>query len=1538
MPAFEAPKSMFSPQSFAASDPLRNDHTQSIQQSPKPYLPEALQDTLYRPAFEKDNCGFGLIAHMDGASSHWLVERAIEALARLTHRGAISADGKTGDGCGLLLQTPDSLMRAVAQEQDIKLAEDYAVGVVFLSQDNAEADKARSQLNQEIQAEGLEVAGWRVVPVDKSACGDEALLSLPQIEHIFVNPAAGMDTVTFDRHLYIARRRAEKALQGNDDVFYIPSMSSQVISYKGLVMPEFLPAFYKDLNDPRMASGMCVFHQRFSTNTWPQWRLAQPFRYLAHNGEINTIQGNRNWSVARGHKFSTPLIPNMDDIRPLVSMSGSDSNSMDNMLEALLAGGMDIFRAMRLLIPPAWQNVDTMDADLKAFYEYNSMHMEAWDGPAGVVMTDGRYAACTLDRNGLRPARYVITKNTQGDGGIADATYSDCVITLASETGVYVYDEADVISKGRLKPGQMLAADTRTGELLLPDDVDQHLKTQNPYKDWLKKGIKNLKSELLEPSNIVGCMVDETYRIYEKQFQITNEEKEYVIKVLAENAAEAIGSMGDDTPMAVLSSRVRPFYDYFRQQFAQVTNPPIDPIRESIVMSLETCLGAEKNLFAETASHAERLIIDSPVLSCAKYENLLNIDDDNYAHEIIDLNFSPEQSLKEALSNICQQTEVAINKGKVVIILDDSHLAKDKITLHALMATGAVHHHLIAKGLRCDANIVVKTGTARDPHHFATLIGYGASAVYPYMAYETLAKLISSNEITDSSIGNVTKAYRKGINKGLYKVMSKMGISTIASYRGSQLFEAIGVDEEVTEMCFKGTTSRIAGAGFSDFDSDQRFLNKVAWNPRKNNDHGGIYRYVHGGEYHAYNPDVVMYMQQAVQSGDYSAYKKYADEVNNRPIATLRDLLKLRDDIEPIDIDDVEPVENMFSRFDSAAMSLGALSPEAHETLAEAMNRLGARSNSGEGGEDPARFNTLKVSKIKQIASGRFGVTPHYLVNAEVLQIKVAQGAKPGEGGQLPGHKVDENIAKQRYSVPGVTLISPPPHHDIYSIEDLSQLIYDLKQVNPKALVSVKLVSEPGVGTIAAGVAKAYADLITIAGYDGGTAASPLASVKYAGSPWELGLSETQQALCANDLRGKIRLQTDGGLKTGLDIVKAAILGAESFGFGTAPMIAMGCKYLRICHLNTCAMGVATQNNILRKKHFIGKVEMVMNYFKFVAQETREWMASLGVSKLEDLIGRTDLLEIIEGKTARQSRLDLSPLLKTVDDQSKPRFCIEPSNSPYDKGEKAEQMVAATLSAIENKSGGIFEFDVQNIDRSIGARLSGEIAQRHGNLGMSDAPITIKMKGSAGQSLGVWNAGGLHLELEGDANDYVGKGMAGGRIVINQACGTSFKSNETTIIGNTCLYGATGGSLLAAGLAGERFGVRNSGAHAVVEGIGDHGCEYMTGGVITVLGDTGLNFGAGMTGGFAYVLDQDNQFVDRYNHELIDINRIGNEQMEAHRHYLKGKIAEFVQATGSEWGQYILDNFVDMSGKFWLVKPKAASIDSLLETLSNEAA
>jgi glutamate synthase (NADPH/NADH) large chain len=1479
---------------------------------------------LYQPSFEKDSCGFGLIAQMDGKPSHWLIQTAINSLACLTHRGAIAADGKTGDGCGLLLRKPDTFLRSAASEENIELSERYAVGMVFLNQDTAKGEAARKTLSSELEREGLAVAGWRKVPVDPTACGEEALKTLPDIEQIFVNCPAALSEADFERHLYLARRRTEKAVEIDDDTFYIASLSSRVISYKGLVMPANLPVFYKDLNQEGMESSLAVFHQRFSTNTWPQWRLAQPFRFLAHNGEINTVQGNRNWSVARGHKFETSLIPNMEDIRPLVNMEGSDSSSLDNMLEALLAGGMDMFRAMRLLIPPAWQNVETMDPDLRAFYEYNSMHMEPWDGPAGIVLTDGRYAACSMDRNGLRPARWVVTKDRH--------------ITLASEIGVYGYAPEDVVMKGRLKPGQMIAADTETGELLLPEDIDAKLKSGQPYKKWMGERSRRLKS-VLDEATIDERMDPEELDVYQKMFQVTFEERDQVLRVLGEAGQEAVGSMGDDTPFPVLSRRVRSPFDNFRQQFAQVTNPPIDPMREQIVMSLETCLGRERNMFEETPEHADRLLVDSPVLSHSKFKQLMELGENSqYANAVISLNYPADTDLQSAIADIANKAEAAVKNGSVVLVLSDRDIDRDKQPVHALFATGAVHHHLVRAGLRCDANIVVETATARDPHHFAVLIGYGATCVYPYLAYECMSDLIRTGEIDDLDAATLEQNFRKGINKGLYKITSKMGISTIASYRGAQLFESVGLSPEVVDLCFVGTTNRIGGIRFEHFADDQKSLCKIAWNRRKGIDQGGLLKFVHGGEDHAYNPDVVGTMQEAVKFGDYNKWKEYAALVNQRKPVNLRDLLRLSDAVSAIPIEDVEPFEEIVRRFDSAAMSLGALSPEAHQTLAAAMNRLGARSNSGEGGEDPERYGTERRSKIKQVASGRFGVTPAYLRSAEVMQIKIAQGAKPGEGGQLPGHKVNDLIAELRFCKPGVSLISPPPHHDIYSIEDLAQLIFDLKQVNPDGLVSVKLVAEAGVGTIAAGVAKAYADLITISGYDGGTGASPLTSVKYAGSPWELGLTETHQILRANNLRNKVRLQTDGGLKTGLDVVKAAILGAESFGFGTGPMIAMGCKYLRICHLNNCATGVATQDNVLRMKHYRGEVEWVMNYFRFVAEEAREYLAQLGLKSLRDAVGRTDLLEAIEGDTPKQRSLDLSAIISDGGvDAGKPQYCTEPSNAPFDKGELAEKMVKDTLSAIESKSGGEFAYTVRNINRSIGARLSGEIAVRHGNLGMDSAPITLRLTGTAGQSFGVWNAGGLNMYLEGDANDYVGKGMAGGKLVIYPPKGSQFKSHDTAIIGNTCLYGATGGKLFAAGLAGERFGVRNSGCQAVVEGVGDHGCEYMTGGHVTVLGKTGINFGAAMTGGFAYVFDEDNSFVDCINQD-VDIERIGPEHMEAHRNHLRDTIEEFVAETGSERGKYILENYADCVGKFWLVRPKAAELESLLEDLRRRAA
>ncbi|MBL7004149.1 MAG: glutamate synthase large subunit [Gammaproteobacteria bacterium] len=1478
---------------------------------------------LYQTSFEKDSCGFGLIANIDDKPSHWLVNTSIAALARLTHRGAIAADGKTGDGCGLLIKKPESFLRNEAKDLGVDLSQNFGIGMFFMSKNDAVIAKNKAIIEEKINAQGIQFAGWRVVPTDNSACGDEALSSEPAIFQAFINASDDINEADLERSLFIARRHIEKTIE--DEAFYVPSMSSKVLSYKGLVMPEYLPVYYKDLSNEKLTTAICVFHQRFSTNTWPQWKLAQPFRYLAHNGEINTIQANRNWANARASKLTSDLIPDMTEIQPLVNMSGSDSSSMDNMLDVLLSGGMDVFRAMRLLVPPAWQNVDHMDADLRSFYEYNSMHMEPWDGPAGIVLTEGRHACCVMDRNGLRPARWVMTKDRH--------------ITLASEIGVYDYKPEDVVAKGRLKPGEMFAIDTENHKIILSEEINDNLKNRHPYTDWIQQGLQHLKAKpsqaVLSEESMNPC----TLNRYEKMFQVSFEERDQVLRVLSEDAQEATGSMGDDTPLPVLSSKIRSLYDSFRQQFAQVTNPPIDPIREKIVMSLETCFGREHNLFVESAEHAKRLVVRSPILSDQKYHDLLANEQSEYTHKEISLNYDPAKtSLKEAINTIADTAQKAVEDGTVIIVLNDHNIVENEFVVHAALATGAVHHRLCQTGLRCDANIVVATGTARDSHHMAVLIGYGATAVYPYLAYATLLNMVKTGEITDIAPKSLGANYRKGINKGLYKIISKMGISTIASYRGAQLFEIVGIHSDVVNQCFIGSTCRIDGISYDDIEADQKALSKLAWNPRKTITQGGLLKYVHGGEYHAYNPDVVQTLQAAVNSGDYAQWKKHTDLVNSRSTTAIRDMLALKS-ASAIAVDDVESETAILSRFDSAGMSLGALSPEAHETLAQAMNQLGGRSNSGEGGEAVARYGTDKMSKIKQIASGRFGVTPHYLVNAEVLQIKIAQGAKPGEGGQLPGKKVNQLIATLRNSKPGVTLISPPPHHDIYSIEDLAQLIYDLKQVNPEALVSVKLVAEAGVGTIAAGVAKAYADLITISGYDGGTGASPLTSVKYAGSPWELGLTETHQVLRANNLRNKVRVQTDGGLKTGLDVVKAAILGAESFGFGTGPMVAMGCKFLRICHLNNCATGIATQNEVLRDIHYVGNTEKVKNYFRFIAKEVREILAEIGVKSMEELIGRTDLLEMIDTDSSRKSKLNLQPILSDAGiDKNMPQFCTEPKNEPFDKGELAEQMVKDCIDAIQNKSGGTFTYLVKNINRSLGARLSGEIAKLHGNHGMDDTPITLELSGSAGQSLGVWNAGGLNINLKGDANDYVCKGMAGGQVTISPPEGSLFKSHESTIIGNTCLYGATGGTLYASGLAGERFGVRNSGATAIVEGIGDHGCEYMTGGTIIVLGETGVNFGAGMTGGFAFVLDKDKSFVDKINHELIDIHRISDESMELYRDHLESQIEAYVASTGSQWGQQILNEFNRFVRQFWLVKPKAAELNSLIDTLQKKVA
>ncbi|MDP0588298.1 MAG: glutamate synthase large subunit [Candidatus Endonucleobacter bathymodioli] len=1473
---------------------------------------------LYDPYEFRDNCGFGLIAHIQGEKSHHLLQSSIKALTCMTHRGGIAADGKTGDGCGLLLQIPDTFFRDIVKKNMLKtLPRQYAIGMIFFSQDKEKSAEAKSRLEYELVNQSLDIIGWREVPVNRGCLGPIALKQMPVIEQLFVAVPDNVDERVFAARLYMARRFANMAMAQDQD-FYICSLSSKVICYKGLMMPVDLPSFYEDLGNPSFETSICVFHQRFSTNTLPLWALAQPFRMLAHNGEINTVMGNRNWVEARRYKLKSDLLKGLENVFPLINRVGSDSSSLDNMLEMLVVGGVDIYRATRMLIPPAWQNVDTINPELRAFYEYNSMHMEPWDGPAGLVMTDGRHAVCALDRNGLRPSRWVITDNGY--------------LTVASEAGVYNHKDEEVVAKGRVGPGEILAVDTGIGEVLQAYDIDEKLKLRKPYKKWLKSNSYRMRAQFKEDDHKVKYLNFDEFAIHQKMFLVSFEEREQIIRPFVENAQEAVGSMGDDTPIAVLSQMVRSIYDYFRQQFAQVTNPPIDSLRESIVMSLETCLGREQNPFQETSHHASRVILKSPVLSSTKFINLIRGFHSHKDLQVfrIDLNFDPKLGLRRAIEEICDKAEEAVRSGMVLIHLTDRDIRKGNLPVHAAMATGAVHHRLIKKGLRSDANILVETGTARESHHFAVLIGFGATAVYPYLAYEIINDQIRKGEVQADALDGY-KAYRNGINKGLLKILSKMGISTIASYRGAQLFEAVGLSREVVDLCFKEVKSRIEGGRFDDFQKDLERLADIAWVPRKPIQQGGLLKYVYGGEYHAFNPDVVQLLQQAVRTGDYATYRKYSGTVNRRPVTTLRDLLSLRLASKPLPLEEVESVTSITKRFDSAAMSLGALSPEAHEALAEAMNRLGARSNSGEGGEDPERFGTNRVSKIKQVASGRFGVTAHYLVNAEVIQIKIAQGAKPGEGGQLPGGKVSQLIARLRYSAPGVTLISPPPHHDIYSIEDLAQLIYDLKQVNPDALVSVKLVSEPGIGTIAAGIVKTYADMITISGYDGGTAASPLTSIRYAGSPWELGLSEVHQTLRGNDLRGRVRLQTDGGLKTGLDVIKAAILGAESYGFGTAPMVAMGCKYLRICHLNNCATGIATQNKYLRDQHFIGTVEMVMNFFTFVAEEVRELLSLMGEKCIDDIVGRTHLLERVEGNTEKQKNIDLSLLLSSSNiPEEKPHTCQVKCNSPFDKGKLAERMIKECLPSIEKQLGGEFSYRINNCDRSIGARLSGEIAKRYGNKGMEDQPIKLKLKGVAGQSFGVWNVGGLEMYLEGDANDYVGKGMSGGKLIIRPPQKSRFDSQVTSIIGNTCLYGATGGKLYATGCAGERLGVRNSGAIAVVEGAGDHCCEYMTGGLVVVLGNTGHNFGAGMTGGFSYVLDLERNFVDHYNHELVDIHRIDIEYMEAYQSHLLGVLEEYVDDTDSKWGGEVLEDFYDYRGRFWLVKPKAASIDSLL--------
>ena len=1477
-----------------------------------------IKNSLYSPTFERDNCGFGLIANMDDRPSNWIINTSIEALNRLKHRGAVSDDGKSSDGCGLLIKKPEEFFDHCAKELNITLSKNYAFGTIFLPKDKSQHKKIKETFFFQIKKLRLEVLGWRNVPIDKKVCGKEALSSLPDIQQIIISGSDNLHENEFEKKLYIARLQIEKILSDSD--LYICSMSSKVISYKGLIVSENIQKFYPDLVHSKMKTSLCVFHQRFSTNTLPQWKLAQPFRHLAHNGEINTIQGNRHWYMARRNKLNISDLPELKNMHPVISMSDSDSYSLDNMLEYLLIGDMGIFRAMRTLVPPAWQNNKQIDKKLKACFEYHSMHMEPWDGPAGIVLTDGRYAACVLDRNGLRPARYVITKDRH--------------ITLASEVGVCDYEDSEVLEKGRLAPGDMLAVDTLNGEVLLSDDINKILKDRHPYEEWLKKNSTDLSAYSEKKEQSLG-LDSNKLTILKKFYGVTLEEEKDVILPLAKLGIEATGSMGDDTPMPVLSKQSRSIYDYFRQQFAQVTNPPIDSLRETSVMSLETCLGVERNLFDESSLHAGRLILNSPILSRQVFEKLISYNKKGFPNDKLSLHYDKTIDLEEAINTITDRAVRSVKKGNVLIILSDFNLNSSQLTIPAAMAVGAVHHRLIKEGIRCDCNIILETASTWNSHHFAVLLGYGCSAIYPYLSFSIIENMILRNGNDKDVYGNHVANYIKGINKGLLKIMSKMGISCISSYRGAQLFEIIGLNSEIINLCFKNNTSRIEGAGFKDIEYDIKNNKNYSLRPSEAIIKGGLLKFTADGEYHDYNPDVVKALQECVTTGDYDDYLKFSSLVNSRDPSFMRDLFKLKTK-KSIPINQVESANKILKRFDTAGMSLGALSPEAHEALAIAMNTIGGRSNSGEGGEDINRYNSLKTSKIKQVASGRFGVTPHYLVNADVIQIKIAQGAKPGEGGQLPGDKVDEYIAKLRYSVPGVTLISPPPHHDIYSIEDLAQLIYDLKQVNNKALISVKLVSQKGVGTIAAGVTKAYADLITISGYDGGTGASPLTSVKYAGAPWEMGIVETQQTLMLNNLRHKVRIQTDGGLKTGLDVIKAAIFGAESFGFGTSVMVALGCKYLRICHLNNCATGVATQNKILRMKHFSGSPERVINYFKFIAQDVREIMASIGVRTIDELIGNTQYLDVEKGNTDKQKSLSLKKMLVITNKKSS-KYCIMKSNKPFDRGSLAKKILADSKDSIRHRKSIELSYSIRNIDRSIGASLSGEIAKMYGNHGFAETPIRLNFTGTAGQSLGVWNAGGVEIYLTGDANDYVGKGMSGGKVIIKVPDEFKTVADKNSIIGNTCLYGATGGKLYAEGKAGERFAVRNSGAIAIVEGAGDHCCEYMTGGCSIILGNVGNNFGAGMTGGVAFVYDQSNNLSKNLNTSSVEVIELSSADKVTFKFFMKC-IKDYEKETGSIKAKNIINNISQEAKNIRLVKPINSSMEDIKKNTINKVA
>ena len=1455
----------------------------------------------------KDNCGFGLLADMHNRPSHQNVLDAVKSLERMMHRGAIAADGKSGDGSGLLFSLPKKFFEKKAGEAGVELPNKYAVAMVFYKK-----DESLTIFEEICEKNDLKILFTREVPVEKSALGELALKTMPKIIQIFVAPNSLMATKRFEALIYLTRREIENSIKDDKD-FYIPTFSDKVIAYKGLVMPTFIKKFYPDLADEDFEASFALFHQRFSTNTLPEWRLAQPFRAIAHNGEINSITANRFNVYAKCEALKSEVFSKeeLNRIMPILEEGASDSKSLDNFFEFLLVNGVDFFKAARALIPAPWQNAPHMDANLRAFYEYTSTCFEAWDGPAAVSMTDGRYIGCVLDRNGLRPAKYVVT--------------TDDRLIIASEYGILNLPEEKIKERGRLQSGEMIALDLKYGKILKNEDINEYLKNSNPYAKWLNENMVYLQEY------IDGTFKDfDDYKLEDlvhKQrfYNITQEVIEQVIEPMIKDGKEAVGSMGDDTPLAAFSTHQRSFSDFFKQKFAQVTNPPIDPIREKIVMSLNTGFGEIHNILDEDPNHAHRLKSISPILTKEKIEVLLSFGDEKhprykpfYKNRTFSVAF--EKDLKNSLENLAKDVVKAVrDDGVRIVVLDDRDLSRYKKTIPMAMAVGKINQTLLKENIRHLVSIVAVTGEVYDSHSAAVLIGYGASAIYPYLLFATVYDILKSKkDLTQYEIKNEFKNVLKALNGGILKIMSKMGISTIASYRNSALFDVLGLHKDIVEECFKGSYCHLSGLTYEDIEKRVESYHKKAYEIDLEKrlfplEVGGFYKYIDKTEYHDFAPNTVNQIHTASITGDKEDFKKLKSMIDKRGLRFVRDFLEFKSDREPISIDEVEPVQNIFKRFASAAMSLGSISPEAHECIAEAMNKIGAQSNSGEGGEDPKRFGTIKNSKIKQVASGRFGVTPAYLRSAEEIQIKIAQGAKPGEGGQLPGHKVTELIAKLRHTMPGVTLISPPPHHDIYSIEDLAQLIFDLKQINPDAKIAVKLVSTAGVGTIAAGVAKAYADKIIISGGDGGTGAAPLSSIKFAGNPWELGLSEAHNALKANHLREFVHLQTDGGLKTGLDIVKAALLGAESYAFGTGVLTILGCKILRVCHLNRCTVGIATQHKFLRE-HYVGTVDRLINYFTLLAEDVREILASLGYRSLDEIIGRSDLLKVIDDEFAK--KFDFSQVLKRLDGVN---TCQVESNEPFDKNEYEKEILREVYKAIENPEISVtVRKKIENINRSFGARISGEIAKYYGDAGLKDGAIRIELEGVAGQSLGAFLINGVCIKLTGAANDYVGKGMNGGKIIIT---GKKY-GDRFSLAGNTCLYGATGGKLFVAGSVGERFAVRNSGALAVVEGTGDHACEYMTGGIVVILGKTGINFGAGMTGGLAFVYDKEHEFAEKINQELVEARRIDTDEFDEARHYLKRLLNIYYSETKSEKAKYILDNFRMELRNFWMVRPK----------------